>query len=58
MLDYKIKELKKQIEPRENDIKNYKEQIQEVREMLTLLLLCCDSRMILYYRASVANEID
>ena len=31
MLDYKIKELKKQIEPRENDIKAMKEQIQEVR---------------------------
>ena len=30
MLDYKIKELKKQIEPRENDIKAMKEQIQEV----------------------------
>ena len=33
VLDYKIKELKKQIEPRENDIKNYKEQIQEVRSI-------------------------
>ena len=30
VLDYKIKELKKQIEPREMDIKNMKEQIQEV----------------------------
>ena len=30
VLDYKIKELKKQIEPRENDIKAMKEQIQEV----------------------------
>ena len=30
VLDYKIKELKKQIEPRENDIKQMKEQIQEV----------------------------
>lgn len=30
VLDYKIKELKKQIEPRETDIKNMKEQIQEV----------------------------
>ncbi|CAG5118964.1 unnamed protein product, partial [Candidula unifasciata] len=29
VLDYKIKELKKQIEPREMDIKNMKEQIQE-----------------------------
>ena len=28
VLDYKIKELKKQIEPRENDIKAMKEQIQ------------------------------
>lgn len=31
VLDYKIKELKKQIEPRENDIKQMKDQIQEVR---------------------------
>lgn len=31
VLDYKIKELKKQIEPRETDIKNMKEQIQEVK---------------------------
>ncbi|VDP69333.1 unnamed protein product [Schistosoma curassoni] len=30
VLDYKINELKKQIEPRENDIKTYKEQIQDV----------------------------
>jgi len=30
VLDYKIKELKKQIEPREADIKAMKEQIQEV----------------------------
>ena len=30
VLDYKIKELKKQIEPRESDINNMKEQIQEV----------------------------
>lgn len=32
VLDYKIKELKKQIEPRENDIKQMKDQIQEVSE--------------------------
>lgn len=32
VLSYKIDELKKQIEPRETDIKNYKEQIQEVNE--------------------------
>lgn len=32
VLDYKIKELKKQIEPRENDIKAMKEQIQEVSD--------------------------
>lgn len=32
VLDYKIKELKKQIEPKENEIKVMKEQIQEVRE--------------------------
>ena len=31
VLDYKIKELKKQIEPRESDINNMKEQIQEVK---------------------------
>jgi len=30
VLDYKIKELKKQIEPRENDIKAMKDQIKEV----------------------------
>jgi len=30
VLDYKIKELRKQIEPRENDIKAMKDQIQEV----------------------------
>ena len=35
VLDYKIKELKKQIEPRESDINNMKEQIQEVRPILT-----------------------
>ena len=31
MLDYKIKELKKQIEPRELEIKDMKEQITNVR---------------------------
>lgn len=31
VLSYKITELRKQIEPREKDIRNYKEQIQEVR---------------------------
>lgn len=31
VLDFKIKELKKQIEPRENDIKAMKDQIQEVK---------------------------
>jgi len=30
VLDYKIKELRKQIEPREDDIKGMKDQIQEV----------------------------
>jgi peptidoglycan hydrolase CwlO-like protein len=30
-LDYKIKELRKQILPREEDIKKMKEQIQEVK---------------------------
>ena len=34
VLDYKIKELKKQIEPRESDINNMKEQIQEVSSCL------------------------
>ena len=34
VLDYKIKELKKQIEPRENDIKAMKEQIQEVSKTM------------------------
>jgi len=34
VLDYKIKELKKQIEPRENDIKAMKEQIQEMESEL------------------------
>lgn len=37
VLDYKIKELKKQIEPRENEIKVMKEQIQEVRGHLDTL---------------------
>ena len=32
VLDYKIKELKKQIEPREKDIKQMREQIAEVRD--------------------------
>lgn len=36
VLDYKIKELKKQIEPREKEIKVMKEQIQEVRSHLPL----------------------
>ena len=31
VLDYKIKELKKQIEPREEEIRRMKDQIQEVR---------------------------
>ena len=33
VLDYKIKELKKQIEPREKDIKQMREQIAEVRRV-------------------------
>lgn len=43
VLDYKIKELKKQIEPRENDIKQMKDQIQEVWSLYTAtyhLVLC------------------
>lgn len=39
VLDYKIKELRKQIEPRENDIKAMKDQIQEVC-MRSFALLC------------------
>lgn len=35
VLDYKIKELRKQIEPRENDIKEMREQIQEVSHTVT-----------------------
>lgn len=38
VLDYKIKELKKQIEPREDDIKAMKDQIQEVD--IEFLLSC------------------
>ena len=41
VLDYKIKELKKQIEPRENDIKAMKEQIQEVRDNRLILVEQC-----------------
>lgn len=37
VLDYKIKELKKQIEPRENEIKAMNEQIQEVSQKRLLL---------------------
>ena len=39
VLDYKIKELKKQIEPRENDIKAMKEQIQEVNDLFLFVFL-------------------
>ncbi|CAB1332248.1 unnamed protein product, partial [Coregonus sp. 'balchen'] len=38
VLDYKIKELKKQIEPRENDIKEMKEQIHEELDIAELKL--------------------
>ncbi|CAH8509372.1 unnamed protein product [Schistosoma turkestanicum] len=34
VLDYKVKDLKKQIEPKEIDIRNYKEQIQEMEAEL------------------------
>jgi len=34
VLDYKIKELKKQIEPKEKEIKQMKDQISEVRVTL------------------------
>lgn len=39
VLDYKVKELRKQIEPRENDIKSMKDQIQEVSVNCVVLLL-------------------
>ena len=42
VLDYKIKELKKQIEPRENDIKEMKEQIQEVFTYSTVYFIIID----------------
>ena len=38
VLDYKIKELKKQIEPREQEIKSMKEQIEVVLFLYTLNL--------------------
>jgi len=38
VLDYKIKELKKQIEPREKDIKQMREQITEVHGVLSFYL--------------------
>ena len=41
VLDYKIKELKKQIEPRENDIKIMKEQIL-VRSLFSLVFCFLD----------------
>lgn len=33
VLDYKVSELKKQIEPRENEVKEMKEQVHEVRSV-------------------------
>lgn len=33
VLDYKVNELKKQIEPRENEVKEMKEQVHEVRRV-------------------------
>jgi len=42
VLDYKIQELKKQIEPRENDIKAMKDQIQEVCALCSTRK-CCNS---------------
>ena len=39
VLDYKVKELRKQIEPRENDIKSMKDQIQEVSVNSFVLLI-------------------
>lgn len=40
VLDYKIKELKRQMEPRENEIKEMKEQIRKVETITQFLLLC------------------
>ena len=58
VLDYKIKELKKQIEPRENDIKAMKEQIQDVspcsRRNAARFMYCCYS-VCLSVRLSVRN---
>lgn len=48
MLDYKIKELKKQIEPRENEIKVMKEQIQEVRALCDPLAFQACSSLLLH----------
>jgi len=46
VLDYKIKELKKQIEPREKDIKQMREQIAEVVSLsrcnINLSILICN----------------
>ncbi len=36
VLDYKIKELRRQMEPRENEIKRMKEQIKKVSVVMTL----------------------
>lgn len=39
VLDYKIKELRRQMEPRENEIKRMKEQIKKVWGMMKLMLI-------------------
>lgn len=52
VLDYKIKELKKQIEPRENDIKAMKEQIQEVNDLFLfffVLFLYVKKKTVAYF---------
>ena len=53
VLDYKIKELKKQIEPRENDIKAMKEQIQEVNDLFLFfyfVTICEEKNSCLFFR--------
>lgn len=41
VLDYKIKELRRQMEPRENEIKRMKEQIRKVNTLHTRLEAHC-----------------
>lgn len=41
VLDYKIKELKRQIEPRENEISDMRHQIEEMDLELEQVCFCC-----------------